>query len=121
MFTDNKFRFTLQWGIESAEKLTVGQLLEKLGNKKSEFVVMALSEYIRVHPEVAIPESKISITVQPTQTSAQLIDMVKEMAKAAVEELLAGKTIVPTAGESCNAGPSTEDLASMLENLAVFK
>lgn len=121
MFTDNKFRFTLQWGIESEERLVAGQLLEKLGNKKSEFVIMAVSEYIRAHPEVAVPESKVSITVQLTQTNAQLMDMVKGMAKAAVEELMAGMTVTPVLSASGNSGPSPEDLAAMLDNLDVFK
>lgn len=45
MFADNKFRFSLQWGSDSAEKIQAGKLLERLGNKKSEFVVMAVAEY----------------------------------------------------------------------------
>ena len=121
MFTDNKYRFTLQWGIGSEEKVLAGQLLEKLGNKKSEFVIMAVAEYIRTHPEVAVPENKISINIQPTQTNAQLMAMVKDMAKAAVEELMAGMTVTTVPSAAGNSGPSPEDLAAMLDNLDVFK
>ncbi|MPM41363.1 hypothetical protein SDC9_88018 [bioreactor metagenome] len=121
MFADNKYRFTLQWGTDSEEKHAVGQLLEKLGNKKSEFVIMALTEYLRAHPEAAVPECKISITVQPTQTSAQLMAMVKDMARAAVEELMAGMAIAPESGEPIKHAPSSEELDAMLENLDAFK
>ena len=90
LFSDNKFRFSLQWGPDSEEKVQAGRLLEKLGNKKSEFIVLAVTEYIREHPEVVSTDGKISITVQPTQTADQLQAMVREMAMAAVTELMAG-------------------------------
>lgn len=123
MLAGNKYRFPLQWGNDTAEKAMAGQLLDRLGNKKSEFVVLALTEYIQAHPEVAAPGGKIQINVHPTQSEEQLQTMVKELAKAAVEELMAGMTIVPTAGtgEAMPTGPSQEDLDAMLENLDLFK
>lgn len=120
MFADNKFRFTLQWGTDSEEKVQAGHLLEKLCNKKSEFVVLAVAEYIKVHPEVITAGGKISITVQPTQTADQLQKMVREMAMAAVKELTAGMTLIPASSENPPTGPSPEDLDDMLKNLAAF-
>lgn len=67
-------------------------LLDKLDNKKSEFVVFTITEYIKAHPEVATPGGKISITAQSTQTADQLQAMVKKMAMAAVSELMSGMT-----------------------------
>lgn len=123
MLSDNKFRFSLQWGADSEEKVQAGRLLEKLGNKKSEFIVLAVTEYIREHPEVVSPGSKIRITVQPTQTADQLQAMVREMAMAAVAELMAGMTLVPASPQSDAqpSGPSQEDLDDMLKNLDIFK
>lgn len=123
MLSDNKFRFSLQWGADSEEKVQAGRLLEKLGNKKSEFIVLAVTEYIREHPEVVSPGSKIRITVQPTQTADQLQTMVREMAMAAVAELMAGMALVPASPQSDaqTAGPSQEDLDDMLKNLDIFK
>ena len=123
MFADNKYRFTLQWSADTEERCRVGQFLEKLGNKKSEIVVLALDEYLKAHPEVTTPGSKISITVQPTQTREQLQKMVRDMARAAVTELMAGMTLVPAAAEEGaeSAGPSQEDLDAMLDNLDFFK
>lgn len=123
MLSDNKFRFSLQWGADSEEKVQAGRLLEKLGNKKSEFIVLAVTEYIREHPEVVSPGSKIRITVQPTQTADQLQKMVREMARAAITELMAGITLVPASpqNDAQPAGPSQEDLDDMLKNLDIFK
>lgn len=123
MFADNKYRFTLQWSADTEERCRVGQFLEKLGNKKSEIVVLALDEYLKAHPEVTTPGSKISITVQPTQTREQLQQMVRDMAKAAVTELMAGMTLVPAADEEGaeSAGPSQEIIDDMLDNLDFFK
>ena len=59
---DDRFRFSLQWSADTAEKAGVGILLEQLGNKKSDFIVMALIDYLQCHPEVAIPGAKINIT-----------------------------------------------------------
>lgn len=122
MLSGSKYRFCLQWGSDTAEKVQVGQLLDRLGNKKSEFVVNALMEYIRAHPGLTVPGSKVQITVHPTQSPEQLQAMVKDLAKAAVEELIAGMTFVPAAGaETVPEGPSQEDLNAMLENLSMFK
>ena len=51
MKKNGKYRFSLQFGMESKEDVTAGELLERLGNKKSKFVVAALNEYISRHPE----------------------------------------------------------------------
>ena len=123
LFSDNKFRFSLQWGPDSEEKVQAGRLLEKLGNKKSEFIVLAVTEYIREHQEAVLPGGKISITVQPTLTADQLQAMVSEMAMATVTELMAGMTLVPASpqNDAQSAGPSQDDLDDMLKNLDMFK
>lgn len=121
MFADNKFRFSLQWGIDSAEKMQAGELLERLGNRKSEFVVMAVAEYLRNHPDVAQTSGKIHIEIHPTQTPNQLRAMVEEMARAALESMMAGKQMVPADTPKTPEGPSQEELADMLANLDAFK
>lgn len=123
LFSDNKFRFTLQWGTDSEEQVQAGRLLDKLGNKKSAFVVLAVTEYVCNHPEVAMPGGKINIMIQPTQSADQLQTMVREMAMAAVAELMAGMTLVPASPQSDAqpTGPSQKDLDDMLKNLDIFK
>ena len=104
------------------EKAKVGALLEQLGNKKSDFIVMAVMEYLQQHPEAAIPCAKIKITYQPVQPKEQMLEMVKNMAKAAVEELLAGKTLVPIEEQpqETQTGPSEQDVDAMLAGLKLF-
>lgn len=46
MRKDGKYRFTLQFSANSEEQIRVGELLEKLGNRKSTIIVSALSDYI---------------------------------------------------------------------------
>lgn len=120
---DDKFRFSLQWAADSEEKLQAGTLLERLGNKKSDFIVVAVTEYLRLHPELAIADAKIQISYQPTPTKAQLQDMVMAMARTAVEELMAGKTVVQVGSgqqAAVPAGPSEQDLEAMIAGLSLF-
>ena len=121
MFADNKFRFSLQWGSDTAEKVQAGKLLERMGNKKSEFVVMAVTEYLRNHPDLACSIGKIHIEVQSSQTPAQLRAMVEELAKSALESLIAGKQLIPVGVQESAQGPTQAELADMLANLDAFQ
>ncbi len=124
MRRDDKFRFSLQWSADTQERLQAGDLLERLGNKKSDFIVMAVTDYIQRHPDIAVPGSKVKITFQATQTREQTLEMVRSMAKAALEELLADRSIVlATDGQQpdlTSSGPSEKDLDAMLAGLNFF-
>lgn len=121
MFVDNKFRFSLQWGSDTEEKVQAGKLLERMGNKKSEFVVMVVTEYLRSHPALACSGGKIRIEVQSSQTPAQLRAMVEELAKNALESLIAEKQLVPADTQEPAKGPTQAELADMLANLDAFQ
>lgn len=124
MFADNKFRFSLQWGNDTAEKVQAGKLLERMGNKKSELVVLAVTEYLRNHPDLASSSGKISIEVRSSQTPAQLRVMVEELARSALESLIAEKQLVPAESQEPTegpAGPTQAELADMLDNLDAFR
>ena len=68
MRRDDKFRFSLGWSRDTAEKIAVGDLLERLKNRKSDLVVQAVWEYIGNHPEVMTEDAKIVISVHSTPT-----------------------------------------------------
>ena len=112
---DDKYRFSLQWSGDTQERVAAGELLEKLGNKKSDFIVLAIWEYIQQHPEAIAPGVKIRIT-SPN----------KNAVRAYMEENHATPlTLVDT--DSTDAGSekttgclSEDDLNDMLENLSVF-
>lgn len=124
MRRDDKFRFSLQWSADTQERQQVGDLLERLGNKKSDFIVMAVTDYIQQHPEIALPGTKVKITFQATQTREQTLEMVRSMAKAALEELLADRSIVLATDDqqtdTASSGPSEKDLDAMLAGLNFF-
>ena len=98
--------------------MQVGELLESLGNRKSEFVVLAVTEYINAHPEALPAGQRPKIIVKSGYTREQMEAMVRQM----IEEKLAG---VPTlaqdklfvTGESADI---ESDIDAMLKNLDLF-
>ena len=52
MKKDGKYRFSLQFGADSEEQVKAGELLERLGNKKSAVVVAALNDYLNSNPDL---------------------------------------------------------------------
>ena len=116
--TLDKYRFTLQWGAETTEKVQAGELLESLGNKKSEFVVLAVSEYIEAHPELLSPGQNPKVVIRQSFTRAQIEDLV-------VSILEKRMGIVPAVQrEHCITDEAPADIMSdveeMLKNLAMF-
>ena len=47
--------------------------------------------------------------------------MVEEMARAALDSMIAGKQLVPANTSETKEGPTQEDLADMLANLDAFQ
>jgi len=134
MKTLNRYRFSLQWGVDSAEKIQAGNILDKLGNKKSEFVVLAVSEYLKSHPDLPVnglDGQKINIVVQPSVTREQINAMVmaaicEQMAgmkpvieSAAVKTGTLNATAQPALSESQNSQDES-NIDIMLKNLEMF-
>ena len=120
---DDRFRFSLQWRADTEEKSRVGSLLERMGNKKSDFIVMAVVDYLERHPEMEMPGSKIKITYQPLHTKDQLLAMVRDMVKTSMSEFMEGKAVVPTEDGQFSEippGPSERDIDAMVESLKLF-
>ena len=104
MRRDDKFRFSLGWSRDTAEKIAVGDLLERLKNRKSDLVVQAVWEYIGNHPEVMTEDAKI-----------------QSMIDASLEKLKTTLKLQLEQGQPEDAsGPSEKDLDDMLKNLDIF-
>ena len=118
MKTHNRYRFSFQWGTESAEKIQVGEVLEKLGNKKSEFVVLAVSEYLKTHPEIPPEGQKINIIVSPSLTREQI----EAMVKVVIREHMASfePAVVKTSAPDTVELPDESNVDIMLKNLEMF-
>ena len=124
MRRDDKYRFSLSWGRDTAEKIAVGDLLEKLKNRKSDLIVQAVWEYIGNHPEVMAENAKIVITVQSTPTDEQTLAKIQQMIDASVERLKDSmKFQIQQEKQVEQAAPAVlnqKDLDDMLDNLTIF-
>lgn len=131
MKKDGKYRFSLQFGADSEQQIQVGELLERLGNRKSAVVVAAVSEYMSGHPELAKDGCRrIYVSLEP-QIRREAIE---KLVRSIVEERLGGVCAVPSvAPEPTGTEPSTpetrsspapqsaeDDIARMISNLEVF-
>lgn len=78
MIKDCKFRFTLQFGMNTDEEQRAGNLLEQLGKKKSPVVVAALNKYIAEYPEILSGRGDIRLHVSAPDPK-QLEEMVRRI------------------------------------------
>ena len=124
MRRDDKYRFSLSWGRDTAEKIAVGDLLEKLKNRKSDLIVQAVWEFIGNHPEVMAENTKIVIAVQSTQTDEQTLAQIQRMIDASMERLKDSmKFQIQQEKQVEQAAPTVlnqQDLDDMLDNLTIF-
>lgn len=124
MRRDDKYRFSLGWGRDTAEKIAVGDFLEKLKNRKSDLIVQAVWEYIGNHPEVMAENAKIVITVRSTPTDEQSFAKIQSMIDAALESLKDNMKYQieqeNRSGQEEPTGPNQQDLDDMLDNLTIF-
>lgn len=124
MRRDDKYRFSLGWGRDTAEKIAVGDFLEKLKNRKSDLIVQAVWEYIGNHPEVMAENAKIVITVRSTPTDEQTFAKIQSMIDAALESLKHNMKYQieqeNRSGQEEPTGPNQQDLDDMLDNLTIF-
>lgn len=116
MKKENKYRFSLQFPADTEEKICVGELLEKLGNKKSAVVVAALSDYMKAHPELHTGVLKISINREISVQREKLESMVK----AIVEEQLSRISLVGSTTGASMQEDLEEDISQMVNNLEFF-
>ena len=124
MRRDDKYRFSLGWGRDTAEKIAVGDFLEKLKNRKSDLIVQAVWEDIGNHPEVMAENAKIVITVRSTPTDEQTFAKIQSMIDAALESLKDNMKYQieqeNRSGQEEPTGPNQQDLDDMLDNLTIF-
>lgn len=107
MKKDGKYRYSLQFGSDTEEERKAGELLERLGNKKSVVVVAALNDYLSAHPELQHFNSKIEIKVN----SGYNRNGIEEMVRAIVKQQLKSCRL-----ENFSAALPEEQAEDMLEN-----
>lgn len=81
MKTSDGYRFGLQFKAASDGHRQVGELMESLGNKKSELVVTAMLEYIRAHPEVLNKDNPVRVIAAYGYSEETLTAKIEEMVR----------------------------------------
>lgn len=120
MKKDGKYRYSLQFGSDSAEEVRAGELLERLGNKKSSIVVAALNAYISAHPDLESPHCKIEITMGLRNNRESIKEMIREIVEEKLKELPAAQPPADSS-EKEPADLLDADVAQMLDNLDLFQ
>lgn len=116
MKKDGAYRFNLQFPADTKERIRVGELLEKLGKRKSNLVVAAINDYLDRHPQWETAEVQIKIEQQSTLSRKQLEEIVREM----VEEKLDSLSVNHEKPEISQIEEIDQDISEMVENLDLF-
>lgn len=117
MRKDGRYRFTLQFAMDSEENVRAGELLERLGNKKSRVVVAALNALADDHPELESEKAELKLTVQ--SVSMELLEMkIRQM----IEEKLGGFSVPEQLNMSAaeQVDHVSQDILDMLGDLELF-
>ena len=134
MKKDGLYRYSLQFPDDSEKRIRAGELLEKLGNKKSAVIVAALNEYLDNHPEFETQGLRIRIE----QENGISRDKLERLIRTLIQEQLQHTTEPPLnvqAVEESSLIPSLEgerykeempeslkeDITQMLANLDMFQ
>ena len=118
MKKDGKYRFSLQFSSDSPENMRIGELLERLGNKKSRVIISALTEYLQKHPQLSEESYKIEI-----RATGYDWEKVEGFIRKLIDEKLSSAHIsneIGTESEKIDEESLEEDVAKMLENINLF-
>lgn len=117
MIKDGKYRYTLQFGMNSVEEQRAGELLENMGNKKSPVIVAALNEYIDRHPELLSGKAVIQYRLN-TLPPEELEEKIRKLIE---ERLGSGVPVQPqTVDTEENTKQVSSDIMDMLSDLDCF-
>lgn len=130
MKRDGKYRFSLQFSDTTEENRVVGELLERMGNRKSTLIVDAVREYLLHHPELQEENCKIEISVTTMETSENLENLVRQMVEERIALYRQEDSNAYQSGEDMqkeemkqieSSDSLEEDISQMLDNLDFFQ
>lgn len=109
------YRFSLQFGAGTEEQIRAGELLERLGNKKSQIIVAALNEYMKTHPELESKHCKLEIKSLPVYDEEQIKQMIEDIMQQKF-----GNARIEDTTEAIQENISG-DISQMLDNIDLFR
>ncbi len=115
-----KYRFSLQFGSETNEQVQAGELLERLGNRKSAVIVEALNAYIAAHPELA---ESTNMEVHVKIEGGMRRDALEKLIRSLIDERIANGQLLAdsvTAPHEQMQEDLDENIAAMISNLDLF-
>jgi hypothetical protein len=117
---EGKYRFSLQFGSETNEQVQAGELLERLGNRKSTIVVAALNEYIVTHPDLAESANmKIHVKIE----GGIRRDVLEQLIRSLIDERIASGQLLTGSVKTPSVHVQDDlnvDIAAMISNLELF-
>jgi len=114
---ENTFRFSLQFSRSTEEQIRVGELLERMGNKKSRFIVQVINEYITAHPELTVHGDPVQIQVSSSGFTRE--DLRKLIAELLAERGYISDNSVGLAPKD-GGNSASASIEEMLDNLNMF-
>jgi hypothetical protein len=118
LIKDGKYRYTLQFGMNTVEERQAGHFLEQLGNKKSPVIVAALNKYLEDNPELL--DSQVRVQVHGSNLNTRMLeDKIRQL----IEERLSSGIPLPTpaaANPHENVEDVSADILEMLNDLDSF-
>ena len=119
MKSGDAFRFSLHWAADSEDRILAGEFLEKLGNRKSRFIIQLVCEYLATNPEVIDPKETIQL-VFSSPAGGHLAEIVRSIVRAELA-CKAYATQILKYAEICDEAPSDElDIDRMFDNLDIW-
>lgn len=122
MKKDGKYRFTLQFSSDTEEQIKAGELLERLGNKKSAIIVEALNDYMLTHPELLSPHCKIEVKAVAGYNQEKIEQIIRKVLDERIGGVVQKEIQTNPRQEQITDIPDTleEDIEQMLDNLDLF-
>ena len=119
MKSGDTYRFTLSWQTETEDQIIAGEFLDKLGNKKSKFIIQLIGNYIKEHSETITPQETMQFIINSTSVGNTLTETIRSI----IQSEFAGKINpqTPVAADLEQINPNTDDsINDMLGNLDVW-
>ena len=118
MIRDGKYRYTIQFGMDTEAEKQAGSFLERLGNRKSPVIIAALNEYLQHHPELCEDQSRVQFNI--SGVDPRMLEM--KIRKLFEERLGSGAPIPAQLEENPPAAAKqvSNDILDMLSDLDCF-